>query len=149
MALGLVGRQATFPMLRTVSIRQRDQVRISVNRRRQRVAVSSGGVRRHRLAFNDGILAVCLFVLSGLVLLGSLLMLLSWVTATLPPRVLQSCSEFDLCAAPAAHGNESLWVDDPRTDELRMNPLADVAIDVLERLVAIEQTLQRMTAELS
>jgi hypothetical protein len=49
-----------------------------------------------------------------------MLMLLAWMTAALPPRMLDVCPEFDLCAAPAADGNESLWVDDPRTDELRM-----------------------------
>jgi hypothetical protein len=36
--------------------------------------------------------------------------------------MLESCPEFDLCAAPAADGNEYLWVDDPRTDGLRMSP---------------------------
>jgi len=64
----------------------------------------------------------CLFVFVGLVVLGSVLMLLFRATATLPPRMLDSCPEFDLCAAPAADGNESLWVDDPRTDEPRMTP---------------------------
>jgi hypothetical protein len=49
------------------------------------------------------------------------LMLLAWTTAALPPRMLDFCPEFDLCAAPAADGNESLWLDDPRTDELRMS----------------------------
>jgi len=33
--------------------------------------------------------ALCLFVVSGLVLLGTLVILLSWVTAAVPPRVLQ------------------------------------------------------------
>jgi hypothetical protein len=47
-------------------------------------------------------------------------MLLSWVTATLPPSMLRSCPEFDVCGPPALDGNESLSVDDPLTDGLRM-----------------------------
>jgi hypothetical protein len=120
MALGLVWGQATFRMLRTVPVLQRDQVGNSLNRRRRGVAIGLGGIRRHRRAFDDGILALCLFVVSGLVLLGALAVLLSWVTATVPPRVSQSCTEFDLCAAPAGDGNESLWAKDPMTDRLTM-----------------------------
>jgi hypothetical protein len=67
------------------------------------------------VAIGDGVLGVCLFMLSGLLLLGGLLMLLSWVTATAPLRMPQSCSEFDLCAAPVANGNESVWADGPLT----------------------------------
>jgi len=118
-ALGLVWGQATFRMLRTVSMLQRDRGWSSFSRR-QRVAVGSGGVRRRRVAFGDGMLVVCLFVLGGLILLGSLLILLSWVTVTVPRRVPKSCSEFELCAAPATDGNESSWADDPLTDRLRM-----------------------------
>jgi hypothetical protein len=72
------------------------------------------------VALDDGILLVCLFVLVGLVVLGGVLILLSWVTATLPPSMLTSCPEFDRCVAPAPDGNEPLWVDDPLTDGLRM-----------------------------
>jgi hypothetical protein len=122
MVLGVVWGQATFRMLGTVSMLQRDQVWNTVTRRRQRVAAGSEGVRRRHVAFGDGILVVCLFVLGGLLLLSSLLMLLSWVTVTVPPRVLKSCSEFERCVAPASDGNESLWADDPLTDRLRMAP---------------------------
>ena len=120
MALGLGWGQATFRMLGTMSILQRDRVWKSLTRRRGRVTLGSDDVGRRRVAFDDGILFVCLFVLVGLVVLGSVLMLLFRATVTHPPRMLDSCPEFDLCAAPAADGNESLWVDDPRTDELRM-----------------------------
>jgi hypothetical protein len=99
---------------------QNDRVWNSLTRRRDRVALGSDGGSRRQVAFDDGILFVCLFVFAGLVVLGGMLMLLFWATAALPPRMLDSCPEFDLCAAPAADGNESLWVDDPRTDELRM-----------------------------
>jgi hypothetical protein len=122
MALGLVWGQATFRMLRTVSMLQSDRVWNSLTRRRgDRGALGSDGRGRRREAIDDGLLIVCLFVFVGLVVLGSMLMLLVWTTAALPPRMLDSCPEFDLCAAPVADGNESLWVDDPRTDELRMS----------------------------
>jgi hypothetical protein len=133
MALGLVWGSATFRMLGTMSTLQRDRVWKSLIRRRGRVTLGSDGVGRRRVAFDDGILFVCLFVFVGLVVLGSALMLLFWATATLPPpRMLKSCPEFEqfdealsrlaqFCAAPAK-GNESLWGDDPRTDEPRMTP---------------------------
>ena len=120
MALGLVWGQATFRMLRTVSMLQNDRAWNSLTRRRDRVALGSDGRGRRRVAFDDGLLVVCLFVFVWLVVLASMLMLLAWTTAALPPRMLDVCPEFDLCAEPAADGNESLWVDDPRTDELRM-----------------------------
>jgi hypothetical protein len=72
------------------------------------------------VAFEDGILFVCLFAFIGLVVLGSVLMLLFWATATFPPSMVRSCPEFDLCGAQAPDGNESLSVDDPLTGELRM-----------------------------
>jgi hypothetical protein len=120
MALGLAWGQATFRMLGTVSILQRDRVWKSLTRRRGRVALGSDGGGRRRVAVDDGLLVVSLFVFAGLVVLGSVLMLLSWTAATLPPSMLRSCPEFDLCGAPAPDGNESLSVDDPLTDGLRM-----------------------------
>jgi hypothetical protein len=68
------------------------------------------------VAFDDEVVGVCLFLLGGLVVLSSVMMLLSWATATLPPpRMLESCPEFELCAAPTADGS-----DDPRNEGLRM-----------------------------
>jgi hypothetical protein len=116
MALGLVWGQATFRMLTTVQMLQRDRVRNLLIRRRDG---SDGGGRR-QVAFEDGILFVCLFAFIGLVVLGSVLMLLFWATATFPPSMVRSCPEFDLCGAQAPDGNESLSVDDPLTGELRM-----------------------------
>lgn len=121
MALGLAWGQATFRMLRTVSMLQSDRVWNSLTRRGEGGALGSDGRGRRREAIDDGLLIVCLFVFVGLVLLGSVLMLLVWTTAALPPRMFDSCPEFDLCAAPVADGVESLWVDDPRTDEPRMS----------------------------
>jgi hypothetical protein len=120
MALSLAWGQATFRMLATVSTMQRDEAWKSLTHRRGRVSLGSDGAGRRRVALDDGILLVCLFVLVGLVVLGGVLILLSWVTATLPPSMLTSCSEFDRCVAPAPDANESLWGDDPLTDGLRM-----------------------------
>jgi hypothetical protein len=117
MALGLAWGLATFRMLGTVSMLQRDR---SFARHRGRLGLGSDGVDRRRITFNDGIVCVCFLVLVGLVVLGSLLMLLSWVTATLPPSMLRSCPEFDVCGPPVLDRNESLSVDDPLTDGLRM-----------------------------
>jgi len=103
-----------------MSILQRDRVWKSLARRRGRVALGSDDVGRRRVAFDDGILFVCLFVFVGLVVLGSVLMLLFGAAATLTSSKLRSCPEFDLCGAPAPDGNESLSADDPLTDGLRM-----------------------------
>jgi hypothetical protein len=120
MALSLAWGQATFRMLATVSTMQRDEAWKSLTHRRGRVSLGSDGAGRRRVALEDGILVVCLVVLVGLVVLGGVLILLSWVTATLPPSMLTSCPEFDGCVGEAPDGNESLWVDDPLTDGPRM-----------------------------
>lgn len=120
MALSLAWGQATFRMLATVSTMQRDEVWKSLTHRRGRVSLGSDGAGRRRGAVDDGILVVCLFVFVGLVVLGGVLILLSWATATGPPSMLTSCPEFHRCVAPAPDGNEPLWVDDPLTDGLRM-----------------------------
>jgi hypothetical protein len=73
------------------------------------------------VTFDDEVVGVCLFLLGGLVVLSSVMMLLSWATATLPPpRMLESCPAFELCAAPTADGSEPVWADDPRNEGLRM-----------------------------
>ncbi len=107
-------------MLRTAAMRQRDQVWNSLTRPRPRDVVGSGGVRRRRVAFGDGVLVVCLFAVAGLVLLGSLFMLLSWVTVTVPARELKSCSDFEGCVAPATDTDESLWTEGPPADRLKI-----------------------------
>ena len=122
MALSLAWGQATFRMLAAVSIMQRDEAWKSLTHRRGRVSFGSDGAGRRRVALDDGLLVVCLVVLVGLVVLGGVLILLSWVTATLPASMLMSCFEFDRCVAPAPDGNEPLWGNDPLTDGLRMTP---------------------------
>jgi hypothetical protein len=88
----------------------------TLTRRRGRVVLGSAGADRRRLAFDDGLLVLCLFVLAGLVVLGGVLLLFSWVTATLPPRMLMSCSEYHSCVTPEPDMNQVLWGDDSLTD---------------------------------
>jgi len=107
-------------MLKTAAMLQRDQVWNSLTRRRLRDAAGSGGVRRRQVAFGDGVLVVCLFAVAGLVLLGSLFMLLSWATVTVPARELKSCSDFEGCVAPATDADESLWTEGPLADRLKI-----------------------------
>src|SRR5215475_5095369 len=112
MAIGLLWERATFRMLTTVAMVQRDRVWNALTRRRHGVALGlDGGRRRRRVAFDGGLLVVCLAVLVGLVVLS--VTLLALVSATRPPRTVKSCSELDLCAPLEADGNESLSVDDP------------------------------------
>ena len=107
-------------MLRTAAMLQRDQAWNPLARRRPRNAVGSGGVHRRRVAFGDEMLGVCLFVVAGLILLGGLLMLLSWVTVTFPARELKSCSASEGCVTPATDASESLSTDDPLVDGLKI-----------------------------
>jgi hypothetical protein len=99
---------------------QTDQVWKSLVRRGQPVAVRSGRTRRHRLTFDDGLLAVCLLTLSGLILLGGLIICLSWVAAALPPRVSEPCPESERCVTRSADGDESVWADDALAARLMM-----------------------------
>jgi hypothetical protein len=93
-----------------------DEALKSLTRRGGRVSLGSDGANRRRLALDDGTLVVCLVVLAGLVVLGSVLILLSWVTATLPSSMLRSYPEFDGCVSTVPDGNEFFWVDDPLSD---------------------------------
>src|SRR5215471_17159219 len=80
MALWLIWESLTFRILKSPL---RELVWNPFARRKQRDAIASGGARRRRVAFDDGIVPLCLFALSGLVLLGGgLLLLLSWATVT-------------------------------------------------------------------
>jgi len=65
-----------------------------------------------RTSFDDVAVVVCFLVLIGIAVLGGALMLLSWITATVPvdPRI--ACSELDDCAVTASDKNEAVFVDD-------------------------------------
>jgi hypothetical protein len=107
-------------MLTTAGMLRSDLVSNSLTRRRPQNVVGSGGVSRRRVTFGDETLGVCLFVVAGLILLGGLLMLLSWVTATFPTRELKSCSDFEGGVAPATDGEESLWTEDLQAGRLKI-----------------------------
>jgi hypothetical protein len=106
-------------MLTTVPMLQRDRLWNS-HAPPGRVVFGSAGGDHRRVVFDGGMLFVCLVVFVGLVVLGSVLMLLFVATATLPPSTLRSCPDFDLCGAPAPDANESLSVDDSPADGLIM-----------------------------
>jgi len=72
-------------------------------------------------ASGDGVLAVCLLALVGIVVIGGLVMLFSWVTTTLPTSQLIACPEFDGCVMPPEE-SQTVTVDSPPLDEPRMSP---------------------------
>ena len=69
-------------------------------------------------------LALFLLVLVALVVLGSLLMLFSWVTATIPMSQMLTCPEVEGCApqAPAPEEGQAPVNGGLRLDEPRMAP---------------------------
>jgi hypothetical protein len=80
------------------------------------------GAGHRRPTFDDGVLVVCFFSLIGVVVLGGLLMLFSWVVATLPTRPMSACPQFDGYVVPAADGDQAVRADDPRIDGPKMAP---------------------------
>ena len=55
----------------------------------------------HWTTFNDGIVVVSLLALVGLVVVGGLLVLLSWVATTLPANTRIACPHQPACEASA------------------------------------------------
>ena len=119
MELGLGWGQATFRMLGTVSM-LRHRVLKSLTRGPARVTLGSTA-SRPRAAFADAVLLVCVLVFGGLLVLGSVVMLLSFVTAAPPPSTVNTRPQLDIYPAPAGAGND-LGVDDPRTGQPSMRP---------------------------
>ena len=104
-------------MQATVLSMQRDRVGDSDTRRVRGVPRPDGPGKR-RISFDDVVVVVCFLALIGIVVLGGAMMLLSWVTATLPlsPRV--AYPEFDSCVVPGPAENHDRLVDDYQTDGL-------------------------------
>ena len=73
-----------------------------------------------RTTFDDGIVVVCFLALVGVVVLGGLLMLLSWVTTTLPVNTRIECPHLPACEASAPDGKQSVLGDDARADEPKL-----------------------------
>ena len=101
---------------------QTDQVWNAVPRRAVRVVPGSDGAGSRRPAFGEGVLAVCCLAIVGVALLGGLLILFAWVTATLPMSQMIACPEFEGCVVPPPEQDQAVGVGDPRIDELKMTP---------------------------
>lgn len=122
MASTLVRRDVTIPMRSTVSSMQREQAWNSVLRGSGRVARGADGAGSSRAAFDEGVVAICFLVLVGVVVLGAILMLFSWVTTTLPTSPMVMCPAFDGCVTPIPDENQAVWVGDSAIDGPRLTP---------------------------
>ena len=76
----------------------------------------------HRTTFNDGIVVVCFLALVGLVVVGGLFILLSWVTTTLPTNTRIACPHGPACETVAPDETPSVLGDDGRTGEPKLTP---------------------------
>jgi hypothetical protein len=85
-----------------------------VDRRTQRASP-------RRKAFDDWIPVVCFLALVGVVVLGGLLMLLSWVTTTLPVSARIPCPYLPGCVATPPDETQSVPADDARVYEPQLN----------------------------
>ena len=99
-----------------------DRVWNAVTRRSVRVVRGSDGASPRRPALGEGVLAVCVLALVGVAVLGGLLILLSWVTTTLPMNQILACPEFDGCVVPTPDQDQAVGVGDPRIDEPVLTP---------------------------
>ena len=101
--------QATVPRM------QRDRVWTSATRR-GRVAPRPDGPGKRRVSFDDVVIVLCFLALIGIVVVGGVVMLLSWVSATLPVSSRIACPEFDGCVVPSRDENSAVLADDRRND---------------------------------
>jgi hypothetical protein len=76
----------------------------------------------HWTKFNDGIVVVCFLALVGLVVVGGLFMLLSWVTTTLPTNTRIACPYGPACETSAPDETQLDLGDGGRTGELKPAP---------------------------
>ncbi len=75
-----------------------------------------------RTSFNDWIPVVCFLALVGVVVIGGLLMLFSWVTARFPASARMACPQLSGCVVPAPDGVQSVLGDDTRANEPKLTP---------------------------
>jgi len=66
---------------------------------------------------DDAVIPVCFLALVGLIVLGALLMLFSWITAGLPSSAYTTCATIESCAAPPSPEDPRSWVNGPQLDE--------------------------------
>jgi hypothetical protein len=76
----------------------------------------------HRTTFNDGIVVVCFLALVGLVVVGGVFMLLSWVTTTLPANTRIACPHRLACETSAPDETQLVLGDEGRTREPKPIP---------------------------
>jgi hypothetical protein len=100
----------------------RERVWTSVTDRAVRLDHGAHRTSPRRTTFNDGVVVVCFLALVGLVVLGGLLMLLSWITTTLPVNARIACPDLPACVAPAPDGTQSIPGDDARAHEPKLTP---------------------------
>jgi hypothetical protein len=77
----------------------RERVRNSPTERTARPVRGAHRASPHRTTFNDGIVVVCFVALLGVVVVGGLFMLLSWVTTTVPANTRIACPHQPACEA--------------------------------------------------
>jgi hypothetical protein len=99
----------------TVLSMQRDRVWDSATRRVRAVPSPDGSRGKRRTSFDEVFVVVCFLALIAVVVLGGAVMLLSWVTATLPVSSRIACPELNGCVW-GSDENEAVLVDDHPTD---------------------------------
>jgi hypothetical protein len=73
--------------------------------------------RERRTSFYDVVVLVCFLALIGIATLGGVVMLLSWVAATVSVSPPVACPEVGGCARPELDERRDPPADDQRTDE--------------------------------
>jgi hypothetical protein len=100
----------------------RERVWNSATERTARPLRGADRASPHRTTFNDGIVVVCFLALVGLVVVGGLFMLLSWVTTTLPTNARIACPHGPACETSEPDETQLVLGDDGRTRELKPTP---------------------------
>ena len=103
-------------------IMHRGRTWVWATRPSQRAGRGSAGIGSRPATLDDAAVAVCFLALVGVVVLGGLLMLFSWVTAGLPPSALTACPGIDGCVTPAPAGDPAAWIEALRVDESTATP---------------------------
>jgi hypothetical protein len=100
----------------TVVSVQRDRAWTSASRL-VRATARSERPRERRTSFFDVVVVVYFLALIGIATLGGVVMLLSWVAATVSVRPPVACPEVGGCARPEPDEHHDPPADDQRTDD--------------------------------
>ena len=101
---------------------QKERVWSSATERTARSVRGAYRASPHWATFNDGIVVVCFLALVGVVVIGGLFMLLSWITTTLPANTRIACPQQPTCEASASDGGQSILGNDGPAGELKPTP---------------------------